>query len=236
MRAEGKIKITSSSFLLMIFVLLDSGCRYDSIEKVTPVPGNTFPNKIGNTWIYEVDDTTFSWDKYYPDTLITHMHYTVTVTIIDSVIFHGKKGTIWAYNSPVWIDTNYVFRNYDTLHFYDINYSEFPAMDRQYILPLAPQKSWDYVNYWEMGHFHPYPNTTVVVVEVLNNFLLGQSNYGKTFHLTGSLYPVLDDQFTIEEWVSVGIGLTKRRFASHYAKIWFQKNITWSLVYYKIQP
>ena len=227
------MKITSYSFLSMILILFYSGCRYDSIDKIKPIPENTFPNKVGNTWIYQVDDTTFL-GGYGSDTVMKHTRYTVSVAIIDSVIYHGRKGNIWAYNSPVWRDTNYVFQNMDTLHFYDITYSQFPEMERQYILPLVLRKSWDYFSGWDKA-FDPDSYDTVMVTDVQNNFSLGQNNYCKTFHISGNLYIQPDIKFSIDEWICVGVGLTKRRFASNYAKLDFQKHITWSLVSYNVQ-
>ena len=111
--------------LYSIAILLASGCTKSSSSTNT---GSTdvFPNKVGDTWVYNVMDTLENGNNRSPS------QYNMNVSITGSVTLPGGiMANTWVYNYPNIADTNYVYQTGDTIKFLDATKSE-PV--RQYII------------------------------------------------------------------------------------------------------
>jgi hypothetical protein len=125
--------------LFFIFLLLD--CHKD-------VTGNSFsqyyPNNIGDTWTYDVTDSTqSSLNNPSPP-----QHYTVTTTITGTkILVDGNQYVVWQYQYPWGNDTNFVKIVGDTLKIFSLTYSR-TVTDLNYprtifILPFQVNNKWN---------------------------------------------------------------------------------------------
>src|SRR5258705_1872717 len=121
------MKLVVSCCIILFFAV---GCR-----KAGNSPGNQnatdiFPDKIGDTWLYHVNDTTIYDD---PGLATTMTEYDMTVSVIESVqLPEGIEANVWVYNYPGGADTNYVFQKDDSIRFFDISQLAFSMYNREY--------------------------------------------------------------------------------------------------------
>jgi hypothetical protein len=125
--------------LFFIFFLLD--CHKD-------VSSNSFsqyyPNNIGDTWTYDVTDSTQS----SPTNPSPPQHYTVTITITGTkILVDGNQYAVWQYQYPWGNDTNFVIIVGDTLKIFSLTYSR-TITDLNYprtifILPFQANDRWN---------------------------------------------------------------------------------------------
>jgi len=105
--------------LCCTLLLFAFGCKKnnnsDNGNTINTYATDIFPNKVGDTWLYLVNDTTvnlFSHDS-------SAIQYSMSISITDSVqLPEGIKANIWVYNFSGSTDTNYVFqkRRYNPFH------------------------------------------------------------------------------------------------------------------------
>src|ERR1700733_1443700 len=92
-----------------------------------------FPNKVGDRWHYLVKDTTES----YNDSTATQ--YDLYVNIVGRVLLpDGDSASVWQFNTPGSIDTNYVFQSADTIRFeqmFDFP-GQNPYVNATYLVPF----------------------------------------------------------------------------------------------------
>lgn len=128
-----------SGWLILAIVALFS-CTDDHAVQQIPngiTLGSTyFPNEIGDTWIYDVFDSTRQ-SQYY-----------VTVNISGNSIVNGKPAKIWTFKYPYEIDTCYVVTFDSTVIVY--NRDKYSVADN-YKVPIKTNNiwlgSWIYDNY-----------------------------------------------------------------------------------------
>ena len=211
-------------------VLLTAGCRKTSI-------GNTannnatdiFPDKVGDTWQYLVNDTSISVISSQNKTVT---HYNLTVSIIDSVYLpasihgiplpFGKAAKVWVYNYPGFPDTNFVYQSADTVIFFDVNQSS-KSFARQYIIPFQLHNAWPYT----------VAGLGEVTVEGQVNVVVGQNKFDNAFFIDGGAgYP--DEEFNVSEWIENNVGIVKR-YVQTGGISGVNHDTKWSLVSYQLK-
>ncbi len=184
-------------FYFLIIVFIVSACKKENISN--QVASDYFPNTIGDTWHYVVNDTTVNRSHPHDSTA---MQYNMTVMVVDSIhLQDGTKANVWVFYYPGAInDTNYVYTKGDTIHFENVNetkYSEFP---RQYIVPLSLHQSWQY----------SVPSINDVTIDRQSDVSVGSILFANSFHIWG--YSGMPDAtFLVDEWVEESVGIVKRR-------------------------
>lgn len=190
-----------------ITLLLAFGCRKSNNNNNSGNQNATdiFPNKVGDTWVYLVNDTTVPKFNGQSSTIA---QYNMTITIIDSVqlpesiqgihLPKGIEANIWVYNYPGATDTNYVFQKGDTLLFFDINQPSSPYA-REYIIPLSLHNSWQYT----VGGLGE------VAVDSITDIIVGQNHFDNASRIYG-YGGVPDEGFSVEEWIENNVGIVKR--------------------------
>jgi hypothetical protein len=125
-------------FTFYFLVLL--ACHKDGQK---PGSSEYFPNEIGDSWVYDVTDSTQS----SPGNPSSPSHYAVTVTITGiKRLLDGKEAAIWEYQYPVGNETNYLRITGDTIKVFDNTYSRtmtdlnFPR--QIFLLPFQVNQSW----------------------------------------------------------------------------------------------
>jgi hypothetical protein len=131
-----------TNYLTLFFIFLFLNCHKD-------VSGNSFsqyyPNNVGDSWIYDVTDSTQS----SPTNPSPPQHYMVTVTITGTkTLIDGNQYVVWQYQYLWGNDTNFVKIVDDTLKIFSLTYSR-TITDLNYprdifILPFQN-------NYWWNG-------------------------------------------------------------------------------------
>jgi len=180
-----------------------------------------FPNKVGDTWLYLVNDTTVN--RANPDS--PAVQYYLTVSVIDSIQLPGDiRANVWVYSFPGGTDTNYVFQKGDTIRFIDINQTVYSLDSRQYIIPLSLHESWQY----SMPSFHE------VTVDSQFDIVVGQNRFENVFHIFG--YAGMPDAgFVIDEWIKDYVGIVKRHFNPSGMLIDPRHVTAWSLISYHLE-
>jgi hypothetical protein len=211
-----------NAFFCCFVLLLACGCRKSTNNNNQFNQNGTdiFPNKPGDTWVYQVNDTLFNFQN--PGTAT---QYNMTISVIDQVQLPGGiNATIWVYNYPGSTDTNYVFQKGDSIFFAakivpDIN------IVRQYIIPLRLHNSWLYS-----------PNSIhAITVDSVSGIIVGQHHFENAFRIYG--YPGRhDEMFNIDEWIADNVGIVKRYFNNVHTTINPNEHITtWLLVSYHLE-
>ena len=121
--------------LLLAFI---SSCQKSNLNAL---PNNYFPNRVGDEWVYEVIDTAIQNNNYPAE------HYIVKISITGiTKLLDGKTATIWQYQYPTGIETNYFRLTGDTIKMFTL-YSgttvealNYPQMI--YIQPFKLNESW----------------------------------------------------------------------------------------------
>jgi hypothetical protein len=209
---------TILSYSTILFLLLATGCSKNSNSNNTNTSAtDIFPNKVGDNWLYLVNDTTVNNQDS------SAAQYNMTISIVDSVQLPGGiKATVWAYNSTAGTDTNYVFQTGDTVRFLDKTQS---YTVRQYIIPLtlSLHDSWQYA-----------PGIRNVSVVTESNIIVGQNQFDNAFNIAGEAgYP--DGIFGINEWIENNVGVVKRYLNPYGELLLVRHVIAWSLISYHLQ-
>ncbi|MBS1576923.1 MAG: hypothetical protein JST09_16625 [Bacteroidetes bacterium] len=122
-------------------IFLFTACHKNPVDNNL---SNYFPNNVGNTWEYDVADSTLS----SPGNPSTPQHYAVKVSIIGiKKLADGQDAAIWVYKFPSGNDTNYVRQTGDTIKTFYNQYSttvedlNFPAVI--FIPPFTINQRWN---------------------------------------------------------------------------------------------
>ena len=204
-----------------IILLFALGCKKDN-NHANVNATDIFPNKVGDTWLYLVNDTTV---HVFNGNDTTIAQYNLDISVIDSVqLAGGIKANVWVYNYPGGTDTNYVFQNGDTIRF-AANTRSYINIVRQYIIPLSLHNSWQYVP--------DFSGFTSVTVDSQSNIIVGQNHFDNAFHIYGDA-GMPDAGFVIDEWLENNVGVVKRYL--HEGGISGVNHFTtWSLVSYHLK-
>jgi hypothetical protein len=209
-------------FFCFIVLLTTYGCKKDNNNNSDRNynGSDVFPNKIGDTWVYLVNDTSFTSSNSG-----TVSQYNMTISIIDSVqLAGGIKANRWIYNYPGGTDTNYVFQHGDTISF-AASTLPYLYIIRQYIIPLRLHNSWEYV----MNSLHN------VIVDSLTTIIAGMNSFENAYDIIG-IPGVPDNFFYIDEWVADYVGVVKRYFNNQGYTIGPDRHKTsWSLISYHLE-
>jgi hypothetical protein len=208
--------IFSSSLIL----LLSMGCRKSNISTGNKYGTDIFPNKIGDTWVYLVNDTTFTFQN-----ATSARQYNMTVSVIDSVQLPGGiKANVWVYNYSGGADTNFVFQHGDTISFAANTMTSINIV-KQYIVPLRLHNSW------------PYSTNSIhdITVDSLSDIIAGQNHFENAYHIQG--YPGRpDEMFNIDEWLADHVGVAIRYFNNvHTSTNPYRHITTWTLDSYHLE-
>jgi len=201
-----------SIFSILAFLAL--GCKKSSTDSTdNSKSSDTFPNKPGDSWIYHVIDTVTE----RTGDLITE--YDMTVYVTDSIrLPGGVVANIWVYHSPNNSDTNYVYKDVDTVKFLDRAKA---SIVRQYVIPLSVHKSWPYI-----------PGFSGVTIDAQQQIKVGGNTFNDAFHLTGSA-GLPDATFEVDEWIVNNIGVVKR-YINPNGLILSRHPYSWTLVSYHL--
>jgi hypothetical protein len=210
----GKRVMKTIPFFCIIF-LFACGCRKSSGNKDINST-DIFPGKVGDTWLYLVNDTTVNGQDS------SAAEYNMTIAVTDSIQLPGGiQANVWVYQSPMGKDTNYVFQTGDTVRFLDRTKS---YTVRQYIIPLSLQNSWPYI----------FPGINVVTVVAQADILVGGVRYDNAFHIYGNA-GMPDGTFSIDEWIGNNVGVVKRYLDPYGELLSLKHVIAWSLVSYQLK-
>ena len=205
--------------LFIIVLLLAVDCRKSRINQSDQNSTEIFPNKVGDTWVYLVNDTSFTFQ-----TPLTIVQYNMTISVIDSVqLAGGIKANVWVYNSPAGNDTNYVFKHGDTISFAS-NRAYYGNIVRQYIIPLKLHDSWEYSS----------NSVRHVTVDSQLNIIVGQNHFDNTFHILGN--PGRPDEIIgLDEWVKDNVGVVRRYVNASGTTNPLKHLTSWSLISYHLE-
>ena len=132
-----RISMKSSDYMAFVLLLLLSVicCRKDTSSS-NKFSTEYFPNSVGNSWIYQVHDST------------ANRAYIVAVKIVNKIVLvDGSEATIWEYRYPWGKDSTFVEVKKDSVKIYDkfriesVRGIEFPL--KIFLLPLNNDQRWD---------------------------------------------------------------------------------------------
>lgn len=180
-----------------IIVLLLSGCKKNNDNQHINST-EIFPDKVGNSWTYNVHDTTihFTSDSSFAE-------YNLTVSIVDSIQLPGGiNAHVWVYHYSGTTDTNYVIQKNDTIAFLNKGLGTIG----QYIFPLVINNSWQYT---------PFPSSTFDLATVVaqQDIVVNQQTFKNAFYVVAEGgYP--DAQYAVRDWIVNNVGIVKRFYAT----------------------
>jgi hypothetical protein len=219
------MKMKNIIFCFFIIVIL-VGCQKANSSDDTSVQSqpDIFPDKVGDTWTYLVNDTTYTFSSS-----ATISQYNLTISIVDSVLLPGAlKANRWVYSYPGGTDTNYVYQHGDTISFAAYTSSSLLIV-RQYIIPLRLYSSWQYVESNFTGPLH------YVTVDSVSTIFIGGDRFENAYAIHG-VPGVPDNFFYVEEWIADHVGVVKRYINNRGYTIGpDQHKTSWSLVNYHLE-
>jgi|SRR5215831_13542881 len=203
--------------ILCAAVLCIAACKKTGSEGNND-PG-TFPDKVGDSWVYLVNDTTRE------NGLITSIdNYNMTVSVVKNIVLPGGvNANVWVYSTPAGSDTCYVVKTTDTLHFTNVHGNGRQILERQYIIPVTLNTSW------------PYTNSFMNVnVDAQADITVGSKLFKNAEHIYGSS-GMPDAVFRVEEWFENKVGTVKRYIDPYGEMLTTKHYVSWSLVSYHLQ-
>ncbi len=114
--------------IALIIPFLLSACENSTDNNPPEVNAGSFPNKVGDQWVYAVYDS------------LSASIDTLTVSIADTTRTNGKDLTIWVRKSHTYNDTLYVSVDKSTVNFYEDPNSD--VVDHSIVFPLEVGKTW----------------------------------------------------------------------------------------------
>ena len=165
----------------------------------------SFPNQVGDRWVYDVFDST------------SLNSYDVTVTISTATSVRNKIMNVWTFKYPTRLDTNYVTTNSDTIVF--IAKDKTTVIDT-YVLPLAAGSKW--FGSWIFDIYSIPQRSTVSV-------------HGQSFEGSFNVKEIATSpnfRRSKDEWFTPYVGMVKKyRFEYAFSlpdnKVWYLKS--WNL-------
>jgi hypothetical protein len=127
-------QMSCSMIKLLLIGVLFSSCKKDTLPN--KAASEYFPNKVGDYWEYEIDDSTAS--KQYS--------VTIRITGVQKLV-DGIDAYVWEYQYPWGKDINYVRMVGDTIKVFDTLYStsvynlNFPR--KLFLIPFQNEQRWD---------------------------------------------------------------------------------------------
>ncbi len=115
-------------FVVLFISLLLSACKNSTETNPPEVNTASFPNKVGDEWVYSVHDS------------LSGSVDTLTVSIVGTTTSNGKDLTIWVRTSHTYNDTIYVNVDKSTVNFYQDAYPN--VVDHKIVFPLEVGKTW----------------------------------------------------------------------------------------------
>jgi hypothetical protein len=194
--------------ILTLFIpLLLSACENSTENNPPEANTGSFPNKVGDQWVYAVHDS------------LNGSVDTLTVNIIGTTTGNGKNLTIWARKSHTYNDTLYVYLDNNTVYYYNDPYPD--VVDHKFVFPLEVGKSWTNPDQaYDSSIVKKIEPVSVPADEFLNAYRI-ERNWGG-FNVYG--YSIT--------WFVENVGIVK-----FYKKVQGFDNIreTWELLSYNVQ-
>jgi hypothetical protein len=193
--------------LILLIPLLLSACENSTENKPPEAYTGSFPNKVGDQWVYAVHDS------------LSGTVDTLTVSVIGTTTGNGKDLNIWVRKSHTYNDTLYVYLDNSTVYYYNDPYPN--VVDHKIVFPLEVGKTW--TNPDQVSDSSIVKSTEPVSVpadDFLNAFRI-ERNWGG-FNVYG--YSIT--------WFVENVGIVK-----FYRRIQGFDNIkeTWELLSYNVQ-
>jgi hypothetical protein len=189
-------KLIKMLTIILSFAFLASSCDKDTTKPKT-ITSNYFPNTVGDSWEYEVYDS--SAFNGIPE-------YTVKVNITSTVkLIDGINANVWQYEYPWGNDTNYVRIIGDTVKTFSLTYSktiedlQFPRTI--FLLPFKDENRWN-GGLYGIDTFHVSSEGIIKT-----NFFIFDSCFKIYNHYLG---PNLENKY--EYWFRPNIGMIQIHF------------------------
>jgi hypothetical protein len=208
-----KVSLKNATTAALLLLLAMSCKKSNNGNTASP---DSFPNTVGDSWRYQVRDTTLSGSGVYANT-----PYTVDVQIVGTVKWpNGITAMIWQYKGPGWIDSNYVYQTGDTIRFMDITNT---IIVRQYISPFVTGSSWPFI-----------PGISNVTVLGQENITVGNNSFAGAWEIYGNA-GMPDASFTIHQWFKNNVGFL-RLYLNPSGELILTRHIQdWTLVSYQLK-
>ena len=185
---------------ILLSALLISSCHKDTL-KPNAQASEYFPNKVGDSWEYDVYDSSEVRGIPYSN---YPRNYTVKINISGiTKLVDGNDATIWEYNYPWGKELNYIRISGDTIKIYDTVYSttirnlQFPR--EIYIVPFQNNQTWN-------GKLLQIDNYSVSTVSsITNNWNKFTDCFLISHHYVGP-----NIEYNDKYWFKPNIGLLKK--------------------------
>ena len=204
----------------IVLIILFSNCS-KSINPIKNVASNSyFPNTVGSYWIYDVYDSS---NPHYPP---RPKQYSVTIKVLGTkTMIDGKQASMWQYEYPWEIDTNYIRIEGDTVKTFDKDYSssisDFDYPRQIFILPFKDQTGWN----------GKLIGIDTFIVAKCYNISTSYISYDTCYNIYHYNYELPDLVYYDNYWFKPNIG-----FVKIYYKDWFAPyyKSVWNLKEYKL--
>jgi hypothetical protein len=194
--------------LILILPLLFVACEKSSVTN-PPTTANTssFPNKVGDKWIYAVHDS------------INNSIDTLVIEIVGTVSINNQTLSVWLMNSNSYKDSSFVSADSESVVFYQDRNAT--LTDHKYELPLVVG------NYW----YNPGQQFDSTIVKSKEEVTVPANVFPEAFKLERK-WGSFNVYGNSDTWIVNNIGIVKL-----YRKIYGYDNIneTWELLSYNIQ-
>ena len=203
LRKSGLFKL----ILALIIPLILSACENSTENKPPEVNTGSFPNKVGDEWVYAVHDS------------LNGSVDTLTVSIVGTTMGNGKDLTIWVRNSHNYNDTLYVYVDNNTVYYYEDPYPN--IVDHKIVFPLEAGKTWT----------NPDQVSDSSIVKNIEDISVPAGNFSDAFRIERNWGGFNVYGYSIT-WFVENVGIVK-----FYRRILGFDNIkeTWDLLSYNIQ-
>ncbi len=207
-----------TALILLAFLVVQVGCKKTNDDNNNDL-ASVFPNKVGNTWTYLVNDT-----SYFLQNPPTITQYTITVSVIDTITLPGDiHAKVWVYHSPAGNDSNYEYQHLDTISFISKKWMNMEVIGR-YIVPFTLNNSWLY-------SWNSVNNVTVMSRSAIT---VGTNHFENASHILGRTGRP-DEILGLDEWVADHVGIVKRYVDGSGTNNPFKYRVLWSLISYHLE-
>ncbi len=180
-----------------------------------------FPNRVGDEWHYLVDDTTIRANGIDSPTVSSSQYY-VDIEIVGRTRLENRAiATIWQYQYPGSIDTNYVYQSGDSILFLDRHKFSTPKV---YITPYAVGSNWLCLS-GELDFKKVVSQGTITI---------GDSTYTNAWEIVGGT-TLADADYYLNERFKEHVGFVKTYFNNSYAFLFAFHHTAWFLISYNLK-
>ena len=207
------------TFFLLVLII---SCSKENNQTPNTSSNQTFPNDVGNHWVYNYNDGLGNSGQY------------IYVDIVGKTTILGQSATIWtttlqdASNTKFLIDSSYVVVDNEKAVFYAppcLTCTPQPVYEkRRYVFPLEVGNNW--------FTSIPWGDTTKVLNE--NSLTVPAGTFKNTFQLSKTIGYVTNSFTKDSIWLTPNIGMAKY-YQDEYSLGPIPGNGTWELASYNLK-